>query len=134
MEALRGNPADRPPAGFGIRLVERRPTASLPFEEVRADVGLSLDRIVVAKDAVGDERIARGDIVLVELDRVQADDRGVLAAAPSERRRARRLFAGRDRFREHITLDEGFKGPDLNGKPPVDVEGCAETGREQDKK
>src|ERR1044071_6890745 len=38
-----------------------------PFQEVRSDIGLFLDGVIVAKDAVGDERAAWDDRVLVEL-------------------------------------------------------------------
>src|SRR5579872_6932113 len=81
---------------------------SIPLEEVRADIGLALDRVVIAIDAVGNERKACDHGVLVELDRVEPDDRGVLAVVPFERRGARRLFASRDGFREYIAFDEGL--------------------------
>src|SRR5882724_4672829 len=131
---LRGNPADQAQAGFDRDPAEPHPPPSLPFEEVRADIGLPLDRIVVAEHAVGDERVARADIVLAELDRVQAQNCGALATVPFERRRARRLLASRDRIGEHIAFDESFQGADLSRQPPVDIKGRAEAGGEQDNK
>src|SRR5436305_15328794 len=80
----------------------------LPLEEVRADVGLFLDRIIVAINTIGDQRVARDDRVLAWLDRTEADHGGLLAAIPFERRRALRLFAGRDRIGEDRAFDEGL--------------------------
>src|SRR5215211_2539522 len=80
----------------------------LPLEEIRADIRLFLDRIVVAIDAVGDQRVARENRILVELDRVQADDSSLFAPIPFERRRALRLLAGRNRVGKHRTLDKGL--------------------------
>jgi hypothetical protein len=45
-------------------------TGSLALEKVRSDVGLLLDRIEIAKNAVGKQRVTRDHVVLVELDRV----------------------------------------------------------------
>src|SRR5689334_9485304 len=104
---------------------------TLALQEVGADIGLVLDRIVVAEHAVGDQRVARDHVVFVELHRVQTDDRDILRSVPFERGRARRLLAGRDRVRKDITFDKGFEGTDLHVQPPVDVEGSTKGGDEQ---
>src|SRR5689334_20708528 len=93
----------------------------LPFKEARADPGLSFDRIVITINAVRHQRVAGADAVLVQLDRVQADHRGALAAVPLERRRALRPLAGRDRLVEDVALDEGLQRPHLHGRPPLDI-------------
>src|SRR5580700_659101 len=74
------------------------------LEEIRSDIGLLLDRIVVAINAVGDQRIARNHHVFVELDRIQPDYRSTGPVIPFERRGALRLFAGRDGFGENRAL------------------------------
>jgi hemoglobin-like flavoprotein len=104
---------------------------SLPLEEIRTDVGLLLDRIVVAIDAVGDQRVARNHRVFVGPDRVQSDHRGLGAAIPFEGGGARRLLAGRDGVREDIAFDEGFHGPQLAQGFPVHVEGAREACDQQ---
>src|SRR3979490_1910402 len=58
---------------------------SLPLEEIRTDVGLLLDRVVVAINAVGDQRVACSHRVFVGPDRVQSDDRGLGPGIPFER-------------------------------------------------
>src|SRR3954464_6292294 len=92
-----------------------------PLQVARSDIGLLADRIVVAEHAVGGERIAGDDGVFIGPDRMQADDRELLAAIPLEWRRAWRPLAGCNRIREHHALHEGLQGADLAGRPPVHV-------------
>src|SRR5712691_11822389 len=68
---------DRAPFRFHRNGKGSRPLERLPLEEIRADIRLPLDRIVIAIDAVGDQCVARNDRVLVEFDRIQANDRGL---------------------------------------------------------
>src|SRR3954454_3377608 len=71
----------KPSGGCSCKLIgSLRFSALLPLQEIRADIGLLPDRIVIAIDAVGDQGVARDDGVLVWLDRVQSDHRGLLAA------------------------------------------------------
>src|SRR6516162_7805824 len=105
--------------------------ALVAFQKIRSDIGLAPDRIVVAEHAVGEQCVARNHGIFVELDRVQSDDGGVLAAVPFERCRARRLFAGCDCFSKNITFHEGFHGAYLNRQSPVDVEGNSEPCHQQ---
>src|SRR3984957_17117933 len=83
-------------SSLSARHQSRRLKSSLPLEEVRADVGFLLDRVVVAIDAVGDKRVARNDRVLVRLDRVQSDHRSMGPGIPFKRSRTLGLLAGRD--------------------------------------
>src|SRR3977135_849081 len=94
------------PSLAGRRLRMTTEIGSPPLEEIRSDVGFLLDRVIVAIDAVGDQRVACTDVVLVELDRVQPDDSGFCAGIPFERGRALRLFAARYRFGEDIDLEQ----------------------------
>src|ERR1700722_11566911 len=80
-------------SALSARHKSRRLKSSLPLEEVRADVGFLLDRVVVAIDAVGDERVVRNDRVLVGLDRVQSDHCGMGPGIPFERGRTLGLLA-----------------------------------------
>src|SRR3982750_375203 len=98
-----------------------------PFQEVRPDVGLFLYGIIVAKDAIGDQRVAREDRILVQLDRSQADHGGLLAAVPSERGRARPLLASRPPVGEDRALDEALPGPKLPQRLPVHVKRSGKT-------
>src|SRR5262245_21316333 len=91
--------------------------SSVPFQEIRADIRLALDRIEVAIDAVGEQRVARNDGVLVELDRVEADHRGLLAATPLEGCGALRPLASRHGFGEDGAFDKGFRGLQLSQAP-----------------
>src|SRR3954447_4422046 len=100
-------------------------TPSVTLDEIGADIGLLFDGIVVAIDAVGDERVACDHHIPVELHRVQANHRGLLAVVPSERGRTLRLFACPDRLGEHVTFYEGLHGANLDCHFPVDVEGRA---------
>src|SRR5882724_8214862 len=97
--------------GCPLPVLQRGVTASIPLQEIRTDVGFLLDRIVIAIDAVGNERVARNDGVLVELHRTQSDHRSSRPAIPFERGGTLRFFTGRNRVREHIAFDEGFHGP-----------------------
>src|SRR4051812_19555371 len=106
----------------------------LPLEEIRADIRLFLDRIVVAIDAVGDQRVARENRILVELDRVQADDSSLFGPIPFERRRALRLLAGRNRVGEHKTLNKGLHRLQPRQRLPVHVERAGKARDEQDEK
>src|SRR5258708_25405196 len=85
-------------------------TALLPLEEIRSDVGLFLDRVVVAIDAVRYQRVIRNHGVFVELDRIQPDDSGVFSVVPFERRRTMRAFTCSNRFCKNIAFDHGFRG------------------------
>src|SRR6516165_11987019 len=105
--------------------------ALVAFQKIRSDIGLAPDRIVVAEHAVGEQCVARDHGIFVELDRVQSDDGGVLAAVPFERCRARRLFAGCDRFSKNITFYEGFHGAHLSRQSPVDVESNSKPYQQQ---
>src|SRR6266700_588357 len=103
----------------------------LPPQEARADLGLSFDRIVITINAVRHQRVAGADGVFVQLDRVQPDHRGALAAVPLERRRALRPLAGHYRLVEDIALDERLERPYLHGHPPLDIADGAETRDDQ---
>src|SRR5215468_8092272 len=92
--------------------------SSVPFQEIRADTRRPLDRIEVAIDAVGEQRVARNDGVLVELDRVKADYRRLLAAVPLEGRGALGPLAGRHGFGEDGAFDKGFRGLQLSQRLP----------------
>src|SRR2546430_17118428 len=84
-----------------------------PFQKIRSDMGLFLDRIIIAKDAIGDQRVARQDRVLVELDRTHADDGGLLAGGPFEWGGALCPLAGCYRVGEDRALDKSFHRPKL---------------------
>ena len=110
-------------------LNERTPySRSRKFEPMSAFL---LDRIVVAIDAVGEQRIARNHRVLIELDRIQPDDRGVGAAIPFEWRRALCALAGRDGLGEYLALDERLHGAQLHRHFPLDVKGGAKACDDQ---
>src|SRR5436853_6747933 len=102
-----------------------------PFQEIRSDIGLFLERIIIAIDAVGDQRVARDDRVLVELDRTHANDGGLLAAGPFKRGGARRPLASGYRIGERRALDEGLHRPKLPQRLPVHVERSRKAGGEQ---
>ena len=53
------------------RLPSHRALERFALQKVRTDIGLLLDRIVVAIDAVGEQRVARDDRILVELDELR---------------------------------------------------------------
>src|SRR5450631_552939 len=107
---------------------------SIPIEEIRSDVGFLLDRIVIAIDAVGHERVAGADRILVELHRVQSDHRGTGPGIPFERSCALYLFTGCNRFSKHITFNEGFDGPELDRHLPFDIERRRQAGDRQNQK
>ena len=48
--------------------IRRTGIQSIPLQEIRSDVCLLLDRVVVAINAVRDQRVARNNRVLVEFD------------------------------------------------------------------
>jgi Branched-chain amino acid transport system / permease component len=123
--------------GGGTGAVEQAATAaadSIPLEEIRSDVGFLLDRIVIAIDAVGHERVAGNDRVVVELHRVQSDRRGMGPGIPFERGCTLYLFTGCDRFRKDVTFNEGFHGPELDRHLPVDIERRRQAGDQQNQK
>ena len=93
-----------------------------------------LDGVIVAKDAVGDQRVAREDRILIQLDGSQADDGGLLAAGPFERGGALRLFAGGYRIGEDRAFDERFHRSKLPQRFPVHVEGAGKACGEQNHK
>src|SRR5262249_47933867 len=105
--------------------------SSVPFQEIRAYIRRPLDRIEVAIDAVGEQRVARDDGVFAWLDRVEADHRGLLAAVPLEGRGALRPLAGRHGFGEDGAFDKGLCGLKLSQRLPVHVEGAGQACDQQ---